>query len=164
MKGLSTSLFDDLFSGLARLQRGPLWQRRNVPGGPLPRPRKLMSDEPFGVDLDLRALPPFASRCAEPIDVAFSRKEELQEAHAPVATGVTETEQHEIVGQAGFFHNSDRVFSVVGKPLDGVLSVVVIPGYAIMLDEGKQLIPIFQQSLTQGLRRLRAEGLPRERL
>src|SRR5258708_7741898 len=107
----------------------------------------MMRDEPLGVNLDLRALPPRASRRAKRIDVTLSRKEELQEAHAPVATGVTETEQHEVVAQPGLLHDPDRVLTVVREPLNGVLSVVVIPGYAIMLDEGKQLVPIFQKSL-----------------
>jgi hypothetical protein len=94
-------------------------------------------DEALGVDFDHGTPPPCAPRRAERIDVTLSRKEEPQETDAPIATSVTETEQHQVVGQACFLHNPDCVLAVVGEALDGVLRVVVVPGNAIMLDEGK---------------------------
>jgi hypothetical protein len=101
-------------------------------------------DEALGVDLDHGAPPLYASRCAERVEVSLAQKEELQEADAPVAARVTEAEQHQVVGQPGFLHDPDGVFAVVGEAFYGVLGAVVVPGYAIMLDEGEQLVPILQ--------------------
>ena len=56
-------------------------------------------------------------------------------------------------------HHSGDLFSVIGKPLDGVLGVIVIPGYLVVVDEGEQLILVLGQPLPQRLGGVGAEAL-----
>src|SRR5215471_3892267 len=87
----------------------------------------------------------------------------MQKADAFVSAGLTEAQQDQVITEPLLAQHPERVFSVVRKLLDGMLGIVIIPRHAIVLEERKQLVLIFEQSRPQRLRRFGVERLRRER-
>src|SRR5262245_10365167 len=76
--------------------------------------------------------------------------------------GLAYAEQQLVIAHTGFSQHAVRILPVIRKLLYGVFGVVVIPGHAIMVDESKQLVLIFNQPRSKGLGGFRANGLLRE--
>src|SRR2546421_8188757 len=71
------------------------------------------------------------------INVRLLREEELEETHLLIPTGQVDTQQHEVLAQSGFGEFSVSHLTIIGKPLHGVLRVIVVPGNAIMVQKGE---------------------------
>ncbi len=73
----------------------------------------------------------------------------------PVFARLPDAEQHEIRGYSGLRDHAVGNLTVIGEALHCLLGGVVVPGYAVVLDEGKELVPTLQQPLPVALSHLR---------
>ncbi len=84
--------------------------------------------DPLGEQLDHWQRSPVVQVRAICIDVRLLREEELEETHLLVLTGQVDTQQHQILAQAGFGECAVGHLTVIGEPLHSVFRVVVVPG------------------------------------
>ena len=82
---------------------------------------------------------------AESIYVSLPREKKFQKADSFVMASLAYAEQPQVIAHTGFRWPAVRIRSIIRKLLYGVFGVVVIPGHAIMVDESKQLVLIFNQ-------------------
>jgi hypothetical protein len=111
----------------------------------------MRGDKPLGKCLQqrtdkLRSLP-----IPEADEIHFSRQHESQEADPSVTAGLEETQQVEVFSQALGCHRPFHVLTVIGKGADGILGAVVVPGDAIVMDEGEELLPALQETIPEAL-------------
>ena len=87
------------------------------------------------------ASPPAFARC-EGIHIAFSRQQEFQKAYVSDVTGLIEAQQYQMLGKAGLFNASPNILSIVANSLYGIFGQIVVPRYAVMLQEREQAFAI----------------------
>src|SRR5262245_22417111 len=124
-------------------------------------PNEIRSHDSLGVDLDAGGFPPSPWSLAEDIHVRLPGEQESQVADAPVAAGLVEAEQHEIVHQPGLPQAPGLVLPVVGELSDGVLGQVIVPAHPVVANEGEELVPVLEQAPPKGFRGLGTERLVR---
>src|SRR5262249_36423203 len=88
---------------------------------------------------------------AEDIDIPLLGDEELQEADALVDARLLDAQQGQVTRQAGFRQQAVGDLPVIRESLDSVLRVVVVPGHAVVIQEGEELAPVLLEPLLVAL-------------
>jgi hypothetical protein len=112
----------------------------------------------FGITFDLWQLSP-SSPLAEAVDVRLPREKKLQKTHALILASLADTQQHQILLQPGFRHEVIGDLPVIGKSLDGMFGIIVVPGNAVVVQEGEQFVPVLQQPFLVAFSHFRAVHL-----
>lgn len=71
--------------------------------------------------------------------------EDIQKRDIPVAAGLGQAQHVQIFLKPTFAHLAVYAAAVEGEGFDGSLCVVVVPGHAIVMEEGPALVPVFAQ-------------------
>ena len=95
------------------------------------------------------AKPTHAPTLRERANVLFSRPEEIEEVQAHVFAGFTDAQKDKVVADAFFRSDSVDDLPERSEGFDGMLSVVVVPRYAVKAQKRKELVEILSnRSLT----------------
>lgn len=80
-------------------------------------------------------------------DARWHQAEANKNGFPRIAAGLIETQQYQMLCNAGLFNASSDVFPVVANALDSVFGQIVIPGHAVMLQEREQTLAISEEAL-----------------
>ena len=94
-------------------------------------------------------------RLRERVEVEPSRAEEPQEAQVLVPAGLVDAEEHQVIPQPLLGERGADDLPAAREQLDGILRVVVVPGDAVVVEEDKYLVPVFEKPLLIFLRHFR---------
>jgi hypothetical protein len=89
---------------------------------------------------------PSATAVCERREVILPGHEESPKATMPVAQRLVKTEHEQIVPNASLGEQRRHYLSPRDEQFDRVLCVVVVPWHSVVVEEGEQLIPVFQNS------------------
>lgn len=84
----------------------------------------------------------FSTSLGKGVDIAVLGKQKFKKTDCLVLTGLKNTEKFQIVLQSALREPTICQSAVFGEMLDRVFSVVVIPWYAIVVKECKQLFSV----------------------
>src|SRR4051794_11667221 len=76
------------------------------------------------------------------LKIGLAREQELQEAQALASQGLIDAQEHEIVFEAGLRHRGAKEPPAGSYELEGVLGAIIVPGNPVVVQEGKQSVPV----------------------
>src|SRR2546422_205483 len=79
-------------------------------------------------------------RLREGVDVEHAGAEEPQEAQVLVPASLVDAQEHQVVLQSLLGERSTDELPTRRESLDGVLRIVVVPGYPVVVQEDEQLV------------------------
>src|SRR5213076_3334048 len=86
-----------------------------------------------------------------------ARTKKLQEVQVLSLTGLINTKKNQVVVNRVRCKGGSHHLPPRSEELDGVLGIVIVPGNAVVVQEDKQLVFVFQHSLLVLLCQFRAE-------
>jgi hypothetical protein len=101
----------------------------------------------------------YTASIMELVEIFLSRKQEPQETDASILARLVNRQKHQVIPQSSLTHNTVGDGSISSKRLDRMLTIIIIPGNAVMSQESEELLTISHKPSTIVTRKFRGGAI-----